>query len=122
MTLSHILPEWSDWVNMVKELSHIFCPSAFDHTFGRHQEGGSFESTVELLLLLIICSVLFEVVGWNIFSVLFDNVQLEKGLLIEFVIFSYSKYLMFVPVLNVILFTLVFIFMHIASRICNRLL
>ena len=23
---------------MLKELSHIFCPSAFDHTFGCHQQ------------------------------------------------------------------------------------
>ena len=38
---------------MVKELFHFFCPSAFDRTFGRHQESCSFELTVEFLLFCI---------------------------------------------------------------------
>ena len=58
-------------IKMQKELSHIFCLSAFDHIFNPHQRLSSFELTDEFLEFKLFVEFCFEVVGWNIFSVLF---------------------------------------------------
>ena len=69
---------------MEKELSHIFSPSAFDHTFGRHQELCSFELTVWVFAVLIICSDLFRIFRLERFqSFVLKRSVGKKSLLIE---------------------------------------
>ena len=48
----------------------------------------TFKFFLFILQILFLKIFLFEVVSWNVFSVLFENVRLERGLLIEFVVFS----------------------------------